>query len=291
MNIQEMKSRKKELGYTNKDIARLSGVPVSTVNKLFGGTTSSPRRATVLAVESVLATSAPAAQRQVSLSLRSNNPPVSYMDQDHPADKVSEPDPQYQYGSSAVWPRQGEYTLEDYLALPDEQRVELIDGVFYDMAAPFVVHQFIATQIGYQLMSYIDKNHGPCRSVLSPVDVQLDKDNKTVVQPDVLILCKPEILIRNGRVFGAPDFIIEILSKSTRRKDMTLKLAKYSAAGVREYWIIDPDKLNIVVYDLEHEETPVIYSFKDLVPVMIWDNNFSVDFNAVYDYIKPYINL
>ena len=274
MTIKEMKARKKELGYTNSDLAELSGVPLSTINKLFSGATSSPRRSTLLALESVLAAS--------DISSISTTYDFTTFDS-----MLNEPNTPYQTGTSAK--KQGEYTLEDYLALPDEQRVELIDGVFYDMAAPFVVHQFIAIQIGYQLMGYTEKTKGPCKPVLSPVDVQLDKDNKTVVQPDVLILCKPEILIKNGRVFGAPDFIIEILSKSTRRKDMTLKLYKYSNAGVREYWMIDPESLTIVVYDLEHETCPVLYNFKNQVPVLIWDKKFSVDFRQVYEYIKDYL--
>ena len=294
MTIQEMKERKKELGYTNEDVSRLSGVPLSTVDKIFGNTTRSPKRETVLALESVLASSA-SGNRCVSVSRSEGKPPADYLakvkDKENDMSKCCVREPDFVYGTSASseWKRQGEYTLEDYLSLPDEQRVELIDGVFYDMAAPFVVHQFIAIQIGHQLMGYTERQKGPCKPVLSPVDVQLDKDNKTVVQPDVLILCKPEVLIKNGRVFGAPDFIIEILSKSTRRKDMTLKLAKYSNAGVREYWIIDPDKLTIIVYDLEHEDVPRIYNFHSQVPVLIWDSKFSVDFNAVYEYIKDYL--
>ena len=280
MTIQEMKCRKKELGYTNKDLARLTGVPLGTIEKIFGNTTSSPRRRTILALESVLS--------------GSNQPEgaASYHFKED-AMVLSEPGFSYGSGTSAYkYPegkKQGEFTLEDYLALPEDLRVELIDGVFYDMAAPFVLHQFIATQIGYQLMGYTEKTKGPCKPVLSPVDVQLDKDNKTVVQPDVLILCNPEILIRNGRVFGAPDFIIEILSRSTRKRDMTLKLMKYANAGVREYWIIDPERLSIVVYDLEHEELPALYNFKSDVPVKIWDGKFSVDFKAVYNYIKDYL--
>ena len=281
MTIQEMRNRKKELGYTNKDLARLSGVPLGTIEKIFGNTTSAPRRSTILALESVLA---------------GPEKPKSQTTYHMIEDTVilNDPGTPYQTGTSAFkdfeGKKQGEYTLEDYLALPDEQRVELIDGVFYDMSAPFVIHQFIATQIGYQLVGYTEKTKGPCKPVLSPVDVQLDKDNKTVVQPDVLILCKPEILIRNGRVFGAPDFIIEILSRSTRKKDMTLKLMKYANAGVREYWIIDPEKLSVLVYDLEHESFPVLYDFNSEIPVEIWDGKFSVDFKAVYEYIKDYLD-
>ena len=318
MTIQEMKERKKELGYTNRDIARLSGVPLSTVNKLFGGTTSSPRRETVLALESVLSDGSHSNPRFHFRAGSRVEPdtPVNYTGtSENAGTKVLEdPGTPYIAGSTArkeetdypddytgsgaladafirsMYPnkKQGSYTLEDYLALPDDLRVELIDGVFYDLAAPRVNHQLIATQIVHQLMRHIEEKKGPCKPVFSPVDVQLDQDDKTVVQPDILILCRPETLIKNGRVFGAPDFIIEILSHSTRKKDMTLKLAKYSEAGVREYWMIDPDKLIVVVYDLEHEELPKLYNFTSKIPVLIWKEEFSVDFNAVYEYIKDY---
>lgn len=276
MTLQEMKYRKKELGYTNEDLARLSGVPVSTINKIFSGATSAPRRATLLALESVLAVSVPV------YSEIFNDLPQNQM-------LLNEAQAPYQAGSNALVKRQGEYTLEDYLAFPEDMRVELIDGVIYDMGAPYLTHQFIATQIGYQLMSYVEERKGDCKPVLSPVDVQLDKDDKTVVQPDVMILCRPELLVKNNRVFGAPDFIIEILSKSTRKKDMTLKLHKYANAGVREYWMIDPESLTILVYDLMHESMPAIYNFKSRIPVMVWDGDFEVDFQKVYDYAKDYL--
>ena len=116
--------------------------------------------------------------------------------------------------------------------------------------------------------------------LMSPVDVQLDEDDKTVVQPDVLIVCDRK-RFQNGRVFGAPDFLAEVLSPSTRRKDMTLKHYKYARAGVREYWIIDPEKKKVVVYDLEHCEIPVVYGFQDKVPVRIWNNECEIDFSLI----------
>ena len=70
---------------------------------------------------------------------------------------------------------------------------------------------------------------------------------------------------------------------------MTLKLHKYANAGVREYWMIDPESLTILVYDLIHESMPVIYNFKSRIPVMIWDGDFEVDFQKVYDYVKDYL--
>ncbi len=181
--------------------------------------------------------------------------------------------------------RQGEYTLEDYLALPDDQRVELIDGVFYDMAAPTLIHQAIGDCLQTDFNNYIRKKHGSCRAFTSPVDVQLDCDDKTIVQPDVLIVCDLSKL-RRERVYGAPELVVEVLSPSTSRKDRTLKLTKYKRAGVREYWIIDPDHKRVFVYDFEKEDGYRIYSFEDSVPVGIYGGNCAVDFAQIYEEIQ-----
>ena len=84
----------------------------------------------------------------------------------------------------------GDKTIEDYLALPDERRVELIDGVFYDMAAPSYVHQIIALKIFQILLNHVEKNGGSCMPFAAPADVQLFCDSdKTMVQPDVFVVC------------------------------------------------------------------------------------------------------
>ena len=116
---------------------------------------------------------------------------------------------------------------------------------------------------------------------VSPVDVQLDEDDRTVVQPDVLIVCDRS-KFQNGRVFGAPDFVVEVLSPSTSKKDSRLKLYKYGEARVREYWMIYPNRKTIVVYDFEHSDIPSIYSFDDKVPVSIWDKQCVIDFSRIY---------
>ncbi len=278
MTIDEMKQRKIELGMTNAELSGLSGVALGTINKIFSGATKAPRSENILAIESVLNRS----------SIARGTP---YPEPAGNALMLCEPAPAYQAGTSPVKKMPGEFTLEDYLALPDDVRVELIDGVFYDMAAPHATHQFIAIQIGYQLLGHVEKNHGPCKPVLSPIDVQIDKDDKTVVQPDVVLLCNPKSYLKNGRIFGAPDFVIEILSPSTRKRDMTLKLQKYSNAGVKELWYVDPKNLKILVYDLQNEAFfPKTYTFEDKVPVLIWNSEFSVDFNAVYEYAKDYLD-
>ncbi len=147
--------------------------------------------------------------------------------------------------------QQGEYTLEDYYALPDDVRGELIDGTFYNMTAPRLIHQELLFDIARLLANQIEERGGSCKVFVAPLDVRLDCDDKTMVQPDVIILCDMDKLGEWG-ICGAPDFVLEVLSPSTRKKDMFLKLKKYRNAGVREYWIVDPKKKLLYIYDFEY---------------------------------------
>lgn len=250
MTIQEMKERKKELGYTNEQISELSGVPLGTVQKIFGGATTAPRYETLQALQRILGYSS----------------------------VIREADVQY-------YKKQGEYTLDDYYALPDEKRVELIDGVFYDMASPTSIHQLIDGFIYAKLLGYVAKNKGECLPIIAPIDVQLDCDDKTMVQPDVVIICDRNKVIRRC-VYGSPDFVLEILSKSTRKKDMVIKLNKYMAAGVKEYWMVDPEQKRVFVYNFAEENYPTIYGFDAKVPVGIWNGECKIDFQEVYEYVS-----
>ena len=276
MTIEEMKRRKRELGYTNQMIADRSGIPLSTVQKVFAGATASPRRETIDALERVL---------ENSSGERSGR--VTYGDLIPLAGRVGEASAAYNVhpaprNSGAADDRL--HTLEDYLSLPDDQRVEMIDGVFYDMAAPTTVHQSVAGFLFKKLLDFVMENKGPCFPFMSPVDVQLDCDDKTVVQPDVLVVCDRS-KYRDGRVWGAPDLVVEVLSPSTRRKDMQLKMYKYAGAGVREYWMVDPEKKLVVQYDLEHLEIPAIYNFRSVIPVLIWDGACRIDLKEMDDTI------
>lgn len=170
MTIPEMKERKKELGYTYTQIAELSGVPLSTVNKVFNGVTTSPRYDTLYALEQVLGVS-----------------PNMY---------IREAETHY------VVKQQGDYTLTDYYQIPDDIRVELIDGTFYNMTAPTSPHQLIAGFIHAKLLGHVIANKGLCLPMISPLDVQLDSDEKTMVQPDVIIMCDRDKII-NRCIYGA----------------------------------------------------------------------------------------
>ena len=263
MTIEEMRQRKRELGYTNQMIAERSGIPLSTVQKVFAGATSSPRRETIEALGRALEKDKSAVYEDPVTSDRMVN-------ETSEAYNVNAEDGNSSEAENRL------YTLEDYLRLPDDQRVELIDGVFYDMAAPTTIHQGVAGFLHKKFLDFVMENKGPCFPFISPVDVQLDCDDKTVVQPDILVVCD-RTKYKNGRVFGAPDLVVEVLSPSTRRKDMQLKMYKYAGAGVREYWMVDPDKKLVVQYDLEHLGIPAIYNFQSVIPVLIWDGACTID--------------
>lgn len=281
MNIEEMKRIKIERGYSNEQVAQLSGVPLGTVQKLFAGITKRPRYDTLQALEKIFRDEADANACDQSASH-----PSSYTDLDAPASESysSVCESAFAYGAK----KQGEYTLEDYYAIPDDIRVELIDGVIYDMAAPTRLHQLLIGEIHGILREYIRSNRGSCVPFMAPSDVKLGWDNKTVVQPDVFVLCHRDQNDESSqRLKGVPDFVVEVLSPSTRKKDSMIKLKKYTAAGVREYWLVDPDKKCILVHLLQsHDICPTIYSFTDKVPVAIFDGKCQINFADISEYIS-----
>ena len=91
------------------------------------------------------------------------------------------------------------------------------------------------------------------------------------VEPDISVICDKDKLSDHG-CEGAPDWIIEVLSSSSTRTDCAIKLFKYRSAGVQEYWIVNPQKNTVMVYDLENEEKSNQYTFEDDVPVCIYDD-------------------
>lgn len=183
--------------------------------------------------------------------------------------------------------RQGEYTIEDYHAWPEEERIELIDGVIYVMEAPSFVHQRLAGRIFSQMEIYFRKKGGECIPLISPIDVRLDCDDKTMVQPDLIILCDRDKIKRWG-IMGAPDFILEILSPSTRRKDCVKKLQKYSDAGVKEYWIIDPGKRLLLTYDFTRDYLPCIYPLTGTAGLALYDYELQIDLDEIAGLIQDW---
>ncbi len=166
------------------------------------------------------------------------------------------------------------YTIDDIYALPEGKRAELIDGQIYYMAPPGRTHQQISGYLHSAIYSHIKEAHGNCEVYASPFAVFLNKDRINYVEPDLSVICDTSKLDEKG-CHGAPDWVIEIVSPSSKARDYMIKLLKYCTAGVREYWIVDPTKKMVSVYQIEQELVEQ-YSFGEDIPVGIWEN-FSIN--------------
>lgn len=166
-------------------------------------------------------------------------------------------------------PKEHSHTIEDIYSLPDGQRAELIDGHIYNMAPPLRIHQRIATRLSSIIDRYISDNNGSCEVYSAPFAVFLNKDDKNYVEPDISVICDKNKLSDRG-CEGAPDWIIEVVSPSSQRMDYQIKLFKYRTAGVKEYWIINPETQTITVYGFENDGNTGQYHFNQPVPVGIY---------------------
>ena len=153
-------------------------------------------------------------------------------------------------------PREERYTYADYLEWDEKERVELIGGAPLMMAPPSRKHQEISGEIYRQLANFL-RGKG-CRVYAAPFGVRLferaedgPEDVDTVVEPDITVVCDRDKLDDQG-CKGAPDLIVEILSPSTQRRDRLTKLNLYQRAGVREYWIVNPEEKTVQVLLLEN---------------------------------------
>ena len=239
-----LREKKEKMNWTTEELSNRSGVPIGTINKILSGETSSPRYDTMQALDEAF-------REEEALMLR----------------------------EAAIYEASDEgreYTLDDYYRLPDDVRAELIDGKFFFMNSPTSTHQGMLVKFVYLSMNFIMKNNGECQPLMAPLDVQLDCDDKTMVQPDFMIICDKEKIWKD-RIYGAPDFVVEVLSPSTKKRDTDIKLLKYKNAGVREYWIVDTDKERVICYFFEEDGLmPNVYTFQSEVPVRIYDGELKI---------------
>ena len=166
------------------------------------------------------------------------------------------------------------YTIDDIYALPDGERAELIDGELYMMSPPGTTHQRIVSFLNRTIGNYIQEQNGDCEIFPAPFAVFLNNDEHTYVEPDISIICDKSKLDEKG-CNGAPDWVIEIVSPSSKRMDYFIKMEKYRRAGVREYWIVDAAKGNVFVYDFENDDINT-YGFEDQIPVSIYDGDLKI---------------
>ena len=291
MTREEIIELKEKRGYSVAQLSQYSGVPEGTIRKIITGGSKNPRVATMNALEKVL------------IGDENVYTGKSYQyDSQASVSFVCEGEAEYNAGSTALnfkpgqqvsgdtIKKQGEYTVEDYMALPDGDRKELIDGVFYDMATPLFIHQAVAASLFYKIQSFIKENKGDCIAVMAPSAVQLDCDDKTMVEPDIYIICNRDKIKRFG-VYGAPDFVLEVLSDSTRNKDLKIKSFKYMNAGVREIWYIDLKTRTLITYYEGDDYLPAIHPLEGTLGLAIYDGRLEINLAELGDIIEEYSKL
>ena len=188
------------------------------------------------------------------------------------------PSPAKQYNS---------YTYADMLLWDDSARYELYDGEPVALASPSTAHQQISGELFRQIANNLVGKR--CQVFSAPLDVCLfekqgdqPQDVTTVVQPDLMVVCDPKKIDRNG-IHGAPDLVIEILSDSSRRSDRLVKFHLYEKAMVPEYWIVDPSNHTVMVHLLQEGfyGSPEVYLPGANISVSVLDD-CSINLNRVF---------
>lgn len=179
------------------------------------------------------------------------------------------------------------YSYADYLTWPEDERWELINGVPYNMTpAPTPKHQEILGEIFRLLANWLKGKK--CKAYMAPFDVRLvesetiDSMIDKVVQPDITVVCDPQKIDGRG-CLGIPDMIIEILSPSTFKKDLGIKLALYESSGVQEYWVVHPMDETVLVFQIQNGQygKPTVYSAPDMIPVGLFQG-FVIPLESVF---------
>lgn len=181
------------------------------------------------------------------------------------------------------------FTYSDYLKWNEGERWEIINGEAYNMSpAPQRIHQKISRKLSFQLESQLEGK--ACEHYYAPFDVRLplgderEEDITNVVQPDLSVICDPGKLDDKGCI-GAPDFVIEILSPGSRRRDKLEKFNLYEMAGVKEYWMVSPEEQMVEVFLLGPDGfygRPRMYTEKDTVEVSVL-KNISIDLSKIFE--------
>ncbi|WP_314202364.1 Uma2 family endonuclease [Capnocytophaga sputigena] len=149
-------------------------------------------------------------------------------------------------------PINGLYTYAEYLLWKFEERVELLKGKLFKMSAPSINHQRISGRLFVKMYSYLEGKR--CEVFAAPFDVVLKNPNgedNTVLQPDLCVVCDPEKLADGKRCYGAPDWVLEIVSPSNVEKELSKKMHIYEEAGVAEYWVLRPEEKELDIFVLQ----------------------------------------
>ncbi len=291
MTVEELKARKKKLKLTTKELAYRADLPVGTVSKIFTGETKNPSFLTIEKLDVAL-------EKEEKLArLQAYEAAMAQYFKEHPEDAGDQKKFEAIYRSRLhlnnepicyAKPMDDDLEIRDNLALQlrpmiasdltdlgEKKAYQLIDGRLIVAEMAGVSHQRMVRHIGRQIDQFISDNGGACEVFDVGVNVYLDADEFTLVIPDIAVVCNPSVINDKG-VWGAPDWIIEVVSASTRKIDYHKKLHKYMDSGVREYWIVDIDRQMVTVCVNGEPMQVIIYGFNQGVPVTIYDKKLII---------------
>lgn len=293
MQQPDFKTRKKALSLTTAEVAYLADLPVSTVSKIMTGETKHPTTITIEKIDMALRKEESKKRLEHYLLAMKDfllehqeekfNAEVfekSYRKEhnleDKPiteADSLSEP---YPIWGNVALKKELSTSIKDFFRLSVENRwIELVNGNIIVNEAPGMAHQMIVKSINKQIERFIDDNKGTCQVFDVGINVQLSKDEDTILIPDILVICDKN-KIKDFGILGAPDWVIEVVSPSTRHYDYKKKTYKYLSEGVRELWLVDIEKKIVVTYVEGEYMLSHLYRFGDEIPVAIYDGKLEI---------------
>lgn len=291
MDVTELKERKKRLKLTSASLADLAGLPVSTVSKIMTGETKNPSYITVEKLDRALS------HEEMMHRIKAYREALFQYMKEHPENPVDqrEFEKKYRrdnhlsnvplpfavpegtkdtYGNLALRSHE-RVTTEILHEIGEDKMIELLDGHLIFNEAPSLSHQMLVQMLGKKIDGFIEEDHGKCRMFNVGVNVYPDEDEETLLIPDIAVLCDDARLFEGG-IMGAPDWIIEVVSESTRHRDYNEKMHKYMCSGTREYWIIDPAGERVTTYISGEPMMASIYSFEDVIPVRIYEGALEI---------------
>ena len=145
---------------------------------------------------------------------------------------------------------------------------------------PTYVHQFLLGQIFTDMMSFYRIGGFGYLPFMGPLGVQLNDEDSTVLRPD-LVLIGDRQKLRDGVIYGAPELVMDILPPYFGHREWIIDFNKYMQAGVREYWVLDPEKEIVIVYCFDPIRPTAIYSFEDEIPVRISGGQLTIDMGDI----------
>lgn len=262
MTISDIKQLKERDGMTNEQISESTGIPFDIICKWFSGELEEPKYMT---------------PREFEEFLTERGIPFCYDETKGYPCILREEAVAYNFEAR-------QYYRGDLENPCDVISVEVIDGKIHTMSTPSRMHQFLVTKLLIRIGNHIEKKRGKCHVYPAPFGVRLFSDDETWVEPDILVICKKNIMTDSG-CDGAPDLIVEIVSPNNVFHDYVTKLVKYQQAGVREYWIVDPTNERITLYHFQNTVPKVEYTYEDTISSNVLEG-FEIriaDFIGEYD--------